>query len=82
MSFLFDTIDEYDDEIAFVRTQIRKSITGEEWSLNTSQSTQRVKMASVEDLRKYLRNLTSEKKALSQRNNYQGVTSIVSRRTF
>jgi len=82
MALSYSTVAEYDEEITFVKAQIRKSITGEEWSLNTSQSTQRVKMASLDKLQKYLQLLTYERKACSERLAGLGVTSIVPRRTY
>jgi len=82
MGFAFDTVAEYEEEIEFVQAEIRLSIKGEEWSLNTSQSTQRVKRSSLKDLRDYLDQLTTEKKALEQRQAGSGVTGIVPRRNF
>ena len=80
--FLYDTVAEYDAEIAIVRTNIHNSMNGEEFSLNTSQSNQRVKMASLDKLQDYLKLLTREKKALAQNNEGSRVTSIVPRRTY
>lgn len=79
MGFLFDTIAEYDDEITFVRTEMRKAVKSKEFRLNTSQSDQKVVM-DLEGIRKYLTLLTTERVALSQRNAGAGVTSVVVRR--
>ena len=75
----FDTLAEYDDEIAFVRAQIRHAITSEEFKLNTSQSNQQQRM-NLPEIRKYLTQLTTERTALTQRSAGLGVTAIVVRR--
>lgn len=81
MAFLFDTVAEYDDEIADYRAILKKAATAEDWRLNTSQSDQRVKM-NMSEIRKYLDQLVSERTALSQRLNGYGVTSVVPRRCY
>ena len=75
----FDTVAEYDDEITFVRGQIREAISTEEFKLNTSQSNQQHRM-NLAEIRKYLRELTTERTATSQRAAGAGVTAIVVRR--
>lgn len=75
----FDTIAEYDDEITFVRAQMRNAISSEEFKLNTSQSNQQQRM-NLPEIRKYLNELTTERTALSQRLAGFGVTSITVRR--
>jgi hypothetical protein len=79
---VYDTEAEYDAEIAIVQANIHKAMTGEEWSLNTSQSNQRVKMASLDKLQKYLDWLIKQKNAFLQRANGNGVVSIVPRRSY
>lgn len=77
--FLFDTIAEYDEEIAFVRAEIRNAVKSKKFRLNTSQSDQTVEM-DLPAIQKYLVLLTTQKTALAQRLLGMGVTSIISRR--
>lgn len=78
--FLFDTIAEYDDEITYVRGEIRNAIAGEEFKLNTSQSNQQVRM-NLKEIRAYLNDLCVGRMALAQRIGGSGVTSITVRRS-
>ncbi len=78
---LFDTIAEYEEEITFVRTQMRNAVGAEKWRLNTSQSDQQVTM-NMSEIRAYLTQLTTEKQALYERLNGASVTSVVPRRCF
>ena len=78
---LFDTIAEYEEEITFVRTQMRNAVGAEKWRLNTSQSDQQVTM-NMSEIRAYLTQLTTEKQALHERLNGASVTSVVPRRCF
>lgn len=81
MAYLFDTIAEFDEEITYVRAQMRNAIGAEEFKLNTSQSNQQVRM-NMSEIRKYLNELTTGRVALAQRLSGQGVTSIIVRRDF
>ena len=78
---LFQTCDEYDDEITFVREQIRLAISGEKWRLNTSQSDQKVEM-NLPQIQKYLVLLTTERTACIERCAGAGVTAITVRRSI
>ena len=79
MGFLFDTLAEYDEEITFVRTEMRNAVKAKEFRLNTSQTNQVVVM-DLRAIRDYLALLTTERKAFSERSAGAGVTSIVYRR--
>lgn len=81
MAFLFDTIAEYDDEITFVREQMRNAVKAKEFRLNTSQSDQKVVM-DMRGIQSYLSQLTTERVACAQRSSGAGVTSIVVRRSI
>lgn len=79
---LYDTIAEYDAEIAIVRTQIHNAMAGEEFQINTSQTNQRVRMASLPSIQKYLELLSSERRSLANRLSGASVVSIVPRRSY
>lgn len=79
MGFLFDTRAEYDEEITFVRTQIRNAVTSTEFLLDTSQSRQKVEM-NLKEIRIYLTQLTTERRAFVERNEGSSVTGIIVRR--
>ncbi len=76
---LFDSLAEYDEEIAFTRAQIRNAIKAAEFKLNTSQSNQSVTM-DLRGIRNYLTLLTTERKAFNERSEGSSVTSITVRR--
>jgi len=79
MGYLFDTLEEYDEEITFVRTQMRNAVTSKEFLLNTSQSSQKVVM-DLKGVRDYLTLLTTEKQGFIQQSLGAGVTSLTYRR--
>lgn len=79
--FTFDTIEEYNDEIKLLREQLRKAGNAEEWSLNTSQSIQKVRM-NFGEMRSYLKTLTAERCALRNRLTGASVTGITVRRFY
>ena len=81
MALIFETVAEYDAEIEFIRTQMRKAITSDKWRLNTSQSDQQVSM-NMKEIRLYLTQLSGERKALSERLGGSSVTSITVRRCY
>lgn len=81
MSFLFDNKADYDEEIDFVRLQMRKGVGAEKWQLNTSQSNQKVER-NLKEMRLYLQQLCGERTAFCQRAAGAGVTSITVRRTY
>lgn len=79
MGFLFDTLGAYDEEITFVKTQMRNAVKATDFKLNTSQSSQAVSM-DIKEIRNYLTLLTTERQAFIERTDGAGVTSIISRR--
>lgn len=79
MGFLFETQDEYDEEITFVRTEMRNAVKSKEFRLNTSQSDQKVVM-DLKGIRDYLTLLTTERQAFIEREEGSSVTSITYRR--
>ena len=81
MGFIYTTIAEYDEEITYVREQIRKAVKAEEWQLDTSQSRQRVRQ-NLKEMRLYLNQLVTERTIFAQRAAGGGVTSIVVRRSY
>ena len=76
---LFDTIAEYETEIAYVRTEMRNAVKAREFRLNTGQSSQTVSM-DLRGIRDYLALLTTEKQALTEQIAGSGVTGIIYRR--
>ena len=76
---LFDTLEEYDEEITFVRTEIRNAVKSKEFRLNTGQSDQKVVM-DLKGIRDYLTLLTTERQAFYERSIGAGVTSVTVRR--
>lgn len=76
---LFSSLAEYDEEIVFVRTQLRNAVKATEFKLNTSQSNQSVTM-DLRGIRDYLTMLTTERKAFNERAEGSSVTSIITRR--
>ena len=76
---LFDTLAEYDTEIAFVRTEIRNAVLAKDFRLNTGQSDQRVVM-DLKEIRLYLTQLTQERQTFYERSIGAGVTGITVRR--
>ena len=81
MGYLFDTIDEYNDEIEYVRTEIRNAVKSKKFRLSTSQSDQSVEM-DLAGIKDYLTLLTTERRAFIERSNGAGCTSIVYRRSL
>lgn len=81
MAFLYDTVAEYDTEIAFVREQMHNAVKAKEFRLNTSQSDQKIVM-DMKEIRAYLSQLTTERRACAQRSVGAGVTGIVVRRSL
>lgn len=79
MSSLFDTEAEFDEEITFVRAQLRNAVKSTEFMLDTSQSRQKVVM-DLKGIREYLNELTIGRKAFIERSVGAGVTSITVRR--
>ncbi len=79
MGFLYDTLDEYETEITFVREQIQNAVKSTDFLLDTSQSRQRVTM-NLKEIRLYLTQLTTEKQAFIQQSLGAGVTSLTYRR--
>ena len=77
--FLFDTLAEYDEEIAFVRVQVRNAVKAKKFRLNTNQSDQLVEM-DLSSIKDYLVLLTTGRKAFIERSAGAGVTSIIYRR--
>lgn len=75
----FDTLAGYDEEITYIRKQMRNGIEAEEFKLNTSQSNQQVRM-NLPEIRKYLSQLTTQRTALIQRGAGAGVSALVVRR--
>jgi len=80
MGFLFDTLEEYNDEIDYVRTEMRNAVKAKEFFLNTSQSNQKVVM-DMKEIRLYLTQLTTEKQAFIQGSIGAGVTNLTYRRS-
>ena len=76
---LFDSVVEYETEIAFVRTEMQNAVKAKDFRLNTGQSDQRVVM-DLRGIRDYLTLLTSEKQALTEKLEGSGVTGITYRR--
>ena len=76
---LFDTLAEFDTEIALVRTEMRNAVKAREFRLNTGQSNQSVAM-DLRGIRDYLTLLTTEKQAFIERDVGAGVTGITVRR--
>ena len=82
MAFVFETVAEYTTEIELIRGYMLKGMRAEEFSLNTSQSVQRIQM-NLSEMRKYLNQLTAERQSLAERSvGGGGVTSIVVRRSY
>ena len=79
MGYLFDTLEEYDEEIIFVRTEMRNAVKSKEFRVNTSQSNQTVVM-DLKGIRDYLTLLTTERQAFIERDAGGGVTGITVRR--
>lgn len=77
---LFDTLEEYDEEITYVRTEMRNAVKSKEFRLNTSQSDQKVVM-DLPGIKSYLVLLTTERTAFIQRRVGAGVTSLIFRRS-
>ena len=76
---LFDTLEEYDEEITYVRTEMRNAVKSKEFRLNTGQSDQKVVM-DLKGIRDYLTLLTTERQAFYERSIGAGVTGITVRR--
>ena len=76
---LFDSVAEYDTEIALTRTQIQNAVKAVDFSLDTGQSRQRVIM-NLKEIRLYLTQLTTERQAVYERSVGAGVTGITYRR--
>ena len=76
---LFDSLAEYNEEIIFVRVEVRNAVKAKEFRLNTSQSNQSVAM-DLKGIRDYLTLLTTERKAFRERTEGSGVTSLTVRR--
>lgn len=76
---LFDTLAEYNTEIALVRTEMRNAVKSKVFKLNTSQSSQLVEM-DLKGIRDYLTLLTTERQAFIEREEGSSVTSITVRR--
>jgi len=76
---LFDTLEEYDEEITYVRTEMRNAVKSKEFRLNTGQSDQKVVM-DLKGIRNYLTLLTTERQAFYERSIGAGVTSVTVRR--
>ena len=76
---LFDTLEEYHEEITYVRTEMRNAVKSKEFRLNTGQSDQKVVM-DLKGIRDYLTLLTTERQAFYERSIGAGVTSITVRR--
>ena len=77
----FDTLAEYDTEIALVRAQMLKAVGTKEFRINTSQTDQKVVM-DLGGIQKYLVLLTTSRAAFIQRSVGAGVTSLTYRRTY
>lgn len=76
---LFETVAEYDTEIAIVRTEIQNAVKATDFSLDTGQSRQRVVM-NLKEIRLYLTQLTTERQAVYERSVGAEVTGITYRR--
>lgn len=76
---LFDSLAEYDTEIAFVRVQIQNAVKSREFRLNTGQSSQAVSM-DLRGIRDYLTLLRTERQAFTEREEGSSVTGIAVRR--
>jgi len=76
---LFDTLEEYDEEITYVRTEMRNAVKSKEFRLNTGQSDQKVVM-DLKGIRNYLTQLTTERQSFYERSIGAGVTGITYRR--
>lgn len=76
---LFETLAEYDEEITYVRTHMRKAVWSKDFRLDTGQSDQRVVM-DLKEIRLYLTQLTTERQAFYERSIGAGVTGITVRR--
>lgn len=76
---LFDTLDDYDEEITYVRTKMRNAVKSKEFRLNTGQSDQKVVM-DLKGIRDYLTLLTTERQAFYERSIGAGVTGVTYRR--
>lgn len=79
MGCLFDTLAEYDTEIAEVRLLLKAGLKAKEFRLNTSQSNQ-VVIKDVAGIQKYLTLLTTERKSFIEKSVGASVTSLVYRR--
>lgn len=79
MSFLFETEAEYDAEITLALTNMRNAMKASDFSLDTSQSRQRVIM-SPKEIRLWINQLKAERRALVERSAGAGVTGITYRR--
>lgn len=77
----FDTLEEYEEEIIYVRTQLRAGLKAEEFRLNTSQSNQ-VVIKDVDGIRKYLQSLLIDRQSFIEKSCGAGVTSLVYRRNI
>lgn len=76
---LFDSLAEFDTEIALVRTEMRNAVKAREFRLNTGQSNQTVSM-DLKGIRDYLVLLRTERQAFVEREEGSSVTGITVRR--
>jgi len=76
---LFDTLDEYDEEITYVRKHMRNAVWATDYTLDTGQSKGRQVM-NLKEIRLYLTQLTTERQAFYERSIGAGVTGITVRR--
>ena len=79
LAFLFETEAEYDTEIELALTQMRNAMKASDFSLDTSQSRQRVVM-SPKEIRLWINQLKAERRSLVERTAGAGVTSLTYRR--
>ena len=76
---LFDSVVEYDTEIAFVRTEMQNAVKAKDFRLDTGQGDQRIIM-DLRGIRDYLTLLAAEKQALVEQLEGSSVTGITVRR--
>lgn len=76
---LFEKLEEYDEEIIYVRKHMRNAVWSNDFIIDTGQSRTRTIM-NLKEIRLYLTQLTTEQRAVYEKSIGAGVTGITVRR--